>query len=129
MSSPVMQLLSDQRSAISVPLPQGAYVAVNPMSVYQQAQVLGAPPMQLILMLYDLALAGCGRRDHTRASRAVTELIAALNFDYEEIAVGLFRLYEYCLGAIRSGDFEVASTTLRSLKDAWETALRESPAA
>lgn len=126
MSSPVLQLVSDQRSA---PLSQGAHVVMNPMSVYQQAQVLGASPMQLILMLYDLALAGCGRCDHTRASRAVTELIASLNFDYEEIAVGLFRLYEYCIGAIRSGDFEEASKTLRSLKDAWETALRNAPAA
>lgn len=129
MSSPVMQLLSDQRSAFSSPLPQGAYGSMNPTAQYQQAQVLGASPMQLVLMLYDLALAGCGRRDHTRASRPITELIAALNFDYEEIAVGLFRLYEYCLDRIRSGDFEEASKTLRSLKDAWETALRNAPAA
>lgn len=137
MSSPVTQpvaslvepLVSDQREAFSFPLPQGAYGAGNPMLAYQRAQVLGASPMRLVLMLYDLALAGCGRRDETRARRAVTELIAGLNFDYEEIAVALFRLYEYCLGAIRSGDFEEASKILSALKEAWETALRDAPAA
>lgn len=100
-------------------------VAVDPMAVYQRAQVLGATPMQLILMLYDLVLVACGRREAQRASRAIIELIAALNFEYEEIAVGLFRLYEYALGQIRSGSFDEAAKIIRQLKDAWETALRE----
>lgn len=102
--------------------------AANPMASYQSAQVLGASPMQLILIVYDLALAACGRRDTERARRAITELIAALNFDYEEIAVPLFRLYEYCLGAIGSGSFHEASKILRQLKEAWETALRQAHA-
>ncbi len=101
----------------------------NPMAAYQSAQVLGASPMQLILIVYDVALAACGRRDTERARRAVTELIAALNFDYEEIAVPLFRLYEYCLNAIGSGSFHEASKILRQLKEAWETALRQTPTA
>lgn len=129
MSSPALPRLSEPRSACSVPLVPGTYGAGNPMLVYQRTQVLGASPMQLVLMVYDLALSGCGRRDETRARRAVTELIAGLNFDYEEVAVSLFRLYEYCLGAIRSGDFEEASKILNALKGAWETALRDAPAA
>lgn len=99
--------------------------AVNPMASYQSAQVLGASPMQLLLIVYDLALAACGRRDEERARRAVAELITSLNFDYAEIAVPLFGLYEYCLRAIGSGSFHEASKILRQLKEAWETALRQ----
>jgi flagellin-specific chaperone FliS len=83
--------------------------------------------MQLILIVYDVALTACGRRDGERARRAIIELIAALNFDYEEIAVPLFRLYEYCLNAIGSGSFHEASKILRQLKEAWEAALRQAP--
>jgi flagellin-specific chaperone FliS len=102
-----------------------AHHAANPVAVYQRAQVMGASPMGLILILYDLALGACGRQDAQRASRAITELIGALNFDYEEIAVPLFRLYEYCLRVIRSGSFDEASKIMRQLKDAWEIALRQ----
>lgn len=99
----------------------------NPMAAYQSAQVLGASPMQLILIVYDVAIAACARRDSVRARRAITELIASLNFDYEEIAVALFRLYEYCLNRINSGSFHEAAKILRQLKEAWDTALRQAP--
>ena len=102
--------------------------AVNPMASYQSAQVLGASPIQLLLIVHDLALAGCGRRDAERTRRAITELIAALNFDYQEIAVPLFRLYEYCLNAVSSGKYHEASKILRQLKEAWETAMRQTHA-
>lgn len=101
------------------------HFVANPMASYQSAQVLGASPMQLILIVYDLALAACGRRDTERARRAITELIAALNFDYQEIAVPLFRLYEYCLSAVSAGSFHEASKILRQLKEAWEIAMRQ----
>jgi len=103
-------------------------VVGDPVTAYRSAQILGASPMQLILIVYDVALAACGGHDRARARRAVTELIAALNFDYEEIAVPLFRLYEYCLSAIDSGSYHEAAKILRQLKEAWETALRRAPA-
>lgn len=124
-----MTLSAGSPSVLSVPnMPTTVRFAANPSASYQTAQVLGASPMQLILMVYDLAISACGRRDAMRARRAVTELIAALNFDYEEIAVPLFRLYEYCLNAIGSGSFHEASKILRQLKEAWETALRQTQA-
>lgn len=125
-----MTVSAGPSSVLSAPtLPTGIRVAVNPLASYQAAQVLGASPMQLILIVYDLAISACGRRDATRARRAITELIAALNFDYEEIAVPLFRLYEYCLNAVSSGSFQEASKVLKQLKEAWETALRQTPVA
>ena len=107
-------------------LPTGQFAA-NPMASYQSAQVLGASPLQLMLIVYDLAIAACGRRDAGRARRAITELIAALNFDYQEIAGPLFRLYEYCLSAVNSGKYHEASKILRQLKGAWEAAMRQTP--
>ena len=101
--------------------------AVNPVSSYQSAQVLGASPIQLMLIVYDLAITACGRRDTERARRAITELIAALNFDYQEIAVPLFRLYEYCLSAVNSGKCHEAAKILRPLKGAWEAAMQQTP--
>ena len=121
MSSPV----STRTVALGLGSPQGSPAGAHPLAIYQRAQVMGASPMGLILMLYDLAIAACGRRDAERARRAITELIASLNFDYEEIAVGLFSLYEYCLGAIKAGSFDEASKILRQLKEAWEIAMRE----
>lgn len=125
--------MSSSVSPLSVSVEPGLSAGVrfgaNPMASYQSAQILGASPMQLILMIYEFAISACGRRDRERARRAVTELIAALNFDHEEIAVPLFRLYEYCLKAIGSGSFHEASKILRQLKEAWETALRQAHAA
>ena len=90
---------------------------------YQEQQILSASPMQLVLMIYDHAIVGCETRDAERASRALTELIGCLNFDAGEIAVSLFRLYEYCLWEIRRKHFGDAGGILRGLKKAWEDAL------
>lgn len=102
--------------------------AWNPIASYHSSQVLGASPTQLMLMIYEIAIVACGRRDTDRARRAVCELVATLNFDYDEIAVPLFRLYEYCLNQIATGSCEEASKILRGLKQAWEAALQKNDA-
>ena len=121
MSSSVSPLSVLEKPDLSAGLRFGA----NTMVSYQSAQVLGASPMQLLLMIHEFAIVACGRRDAERARRAMTELIASLNFDYEEIALPLFRLYEYCLSMICSGSFHEAAKILRQLKETWETALRQ----
>lgn len=90
---------------------------------YRAQQVLGANPTQLLLMLYEIAIVACEARDAQRAQAALTELIGGLNFDAGDVAVGLFRLYEYCLWEIRRDRFPAAGGVLRSLKRAWEEAL------
>ena len=90
---------------------------------YREQQVLSASPTQLVLMVYDAAIVHCETQDTQRASRALTELIGALNFDAGEIATDLFRLYEYCLWEIRRKRFSDAAEVLRRLKKAWEDAL------
>ena len=91
-------------------------------SQYRTQQVMSASPMRLVLLLYDLAITGCESRDAERASAPVRELIGSLNFEVDQIAVELFRLYEYCLWEIRRNRFTEAAGILRRLKQAWEEA-------
>jgi len=95
----------------------------NPHAEYLRQQVLGASPLQLVLMLYEIAIAACGQRDGERVRRALIELIGALNFEASEIALSFFGLYDYCLRRIREGNFDEAAFLLKGLKDAWERAL------
>ena len=60
-----------------------------------------------------------------KATRAVSALRDALNFDYDEVSNGLFSLYQWCLDCIRSGDYEPALTTLTGQREAWALAQQE----
>jgi flagellin-specific chaperone FliS len=113
-----------QRFALLEHTPQATPVRVPAAHEHYRAQqVLGASPMQLILMVYDVAIVACEARDPQRAGRAVGELIGSLNFEYKEIAPDLFRLYEYCLWEIRRNRYQDAAKVLRGLKQAWEDAM------
>jgi len=90
--------------------------------LYRQQDVIGASPIRLVVMAYDLAIQACEQQDFIRATQAVSVLRDALNFDYPEASVGLFRIYQWCLDNIRSGDYATALTSLRELRSAWVTA-------
>ena len=60
---------------------------------YQEQAVMGASPLRLIIMTYDVAIRSCEAKDFNKAVRAVSMLRDALNFDYGEAAAGLYRLY------------------------------------
>ncbi|NMC11368.1 MAG: flagellar protein FliS [Chloroflexi bacterium] len=91
---------------------------------YRKQDVLGASPIHLVVMAYDIAITACEKGDFVRATKAVSVLKDALNFDYANVAVGLFRLYQWCLDCIRQGDYNSALQTLRELREAWETVER-----
>ncbi len=86
---------------------------------YRNQDVMGASPIRLVIMAYNLAIKGCEQKDFARATKAITVLRDALNFDYPEVSVGLFRLYQWCLDCIRQGDYQTAAHTLVELRDAW----------
>ena len=86
---------------------------------YRQQDVLGASPIRLVVMAYDLAIKACQQQDFIKATKSVSVLRDALNFDYPEVSVGLFRLYQWCLDCIRSGDYTSALNTLVELREAW----------
>jgi len=76
-------------------------------------------PIELVLKTYDLALEGCDMKDADMVSKALVELIAALDFEYRDVAMGLFRLYEYCLRVVKVGDFENVRIVLAELRETW----------
>lgn len=91
---------------------------------YRNQDVMGASPVRLVVMAYDVAINACEKEDFVRATKAVSLLRDALNFDYAEAAVGLFSLYQWCLDRIRQGEYRQALKTLRDLRDAWATVER-----
>ncbi len=88
---------------------------------YRQQEVMGASPIRLVVMAYDLAILSCEKKDFGRATKAISLLRDALNFDTGETAVGLFRLYQWSLDCIRQGDYDSALQTLHELRESWAT--------
>ena len=100
---------------------QGNKVQQNP---YLTQKIMSASPEQLISYLYDAAIAACGRDDLQKSSRAVRELISALNFEYKDIAVTFFQVYRYINNLISQRRFEEARQMLTDLKSSWATAMK-----
>ncbi len=88
---------------------------------YRQQDVMGASPIRLVVMAYDLAIKACEQQDFIQATKTIGALRDALNFDYGDAAVGLFRLYQWCLDCVRQGDYDSALHTLKDLREAWST--------
>jgi flagellin-specific chaperone FliS len=88
-------------------------------SQYQEQAVMGASPLRLVIMTYDVAIRACESEDFNKAVHAVSMLRDALNFDYGDTASGLFRLYQWCLDCIRREEYRQASETLKELRAAW----------
>jgi len=95
------------------------------LNMYRQRQVKDASPAELLLLIYDFAVASCAAQDKDRAVRCFSELIDALNFEYAQVADGLLQLHRYCLEQVHKGDFVEAHKVARELRDAWRTALRQ----
>jgi len=98
-----------------------------PRSGYQSAEyrfqeVMGASPIRLVVMSYDVAIQACHQRDFSRATRAISVLRDALNFDFDDTAMALFGIYQWCLDSIRNEGFQSAANTLTELRDAWVSA-------
>lgn len=97
------------------------YQAYFKAQEYRQQDVMGASPIRLVVMAYDVAIQACEQKDFERAVKAISVLRDALDFDYQEIAVGLFRIYQFCLDCLRKGDYSQAMGYLKDLREAWIT--------
>ncbi|HET9905627.1 MAG TPA: flagellar export chaperone FliS [Anaerolineales bacterium] len=86
---------------------------------YRKQDVMNASPLRLVIMTYDLAIRACEQQDFAKAAKTISALRDALDLDYPEVSVGLFRLYQWCLDCIRKYDYASAATTLRELRSAW----------
>ena len=93
---------------------------------YQRNHILGMSPMELVVKVYDVAILGCNTRDADKVSKALIELIAALRFDdTEEVATGLFRLYQYSMDMAKQGKFDEAKEVLADLRDTWVSSMEK----
>ncbi len=89
-------------------------------SQYRRQDVMGASPLRLVIMTYDLAIRSCEQKDFAKATTTISALRDALDLSYPEVANGLFSLYQWCLDCIRQGDYGSAVRTLSELRDAWK---------
>jgi flagellar secretion chaperone FliS len=118
----------------------------TPQNQYQLQAVETAPPAQLVLMMYDGALAAITRAEQSmaalgtpgvlevangellRAQRIVEELLMSLDRDQGgQIAANLAALYDFCLDRLMTANLRKDATvlpavreTLAGLRDAWE---------
>jgi len=93
---------------------------------YHKNEIMNLSPAQLVLKVYDIAVLGCKLRDSMKVSKALVELISALDFEKGDIAIGLFKLYQYCLDIVKKDNFEEAQKILLELREAWLEVARES---
>jgi flagellar secretion chaperone FliS len=118
----------------------------NPAQAYRQFSVQGAPPLRLVVMLYDGALAALQRavdameirnieakcRQINRALAIIAQLEGTLNFECGgEVATSLKRLYVYARAQIMKANVGNSTEILRSLieklsavREAWSQAER-----
>lgn len=90
---------------------------------YIKNKILTASPVERLLMTYEAALTACHRQEKDRAGAAIASLINALEFEHNsELALGLRRLYTYCIEQINLGTFEEAAFIMKELRDTWEQA-------
>ncbi len=101
------------------------YQAAYRTQEYRQQEITNASPLHLVIMAYDLAIHACEQKDFEKAVKTISVLRDALDFDYPEVSLGLFRLYQWCLDCIRKGDYRSALGVLRDLRDAWRTTERK----
>jgi len=101
-----------------------AYRTKNAFEGYKKNEIIGLTPVQLILKLYDYVIVNSKKRDLSKVNAGLTQLIAALNFDYKEVSLGFFRLYQYCQNQARKGNFEEVENIIGELRSSWAEAFK-----
>ena len=95
----------------------------NRMNPYLSQQILTANPKKLISMLYQLGLKSCVAKDKGKAAKVLVELMSALNFDHQPIALPLFDQYRYALDLVHHESFDYPTLMFKELKQLWDTAV------
>jgi flagellar protein FliS len=94
------------------------------INTYQQNTVLNLSPTELILKLYDLAIVSIKKGEISKSNLVLTELIGSLNFEYQEVSLGLFRLYRYCQDCLYKGNIAQALKIVEDLRESWARAFK-----
>ena len=91
---------------------------------YLKQKVLSASPEQLISYVYDQILVACQRKDQDKSLRGLMGLIRSLDFEYKDVAVPMYQLYQYCMEKARNKEFEEVQELIGGLKAAWVEAMK-----
>jgi flagellin-specific chaperone FliS len=89
---------------------------------YLEQEVLTWSKEKIILKMYDLFLVSARKQDSSKMNRVLVELMSSLNFDYEEIATRLYRLYEYCQRCVMQRKYDEAYMIIKELRVSWAEA-------
>ena len=92
------------------------------LQAYRREEFMHLTPEQIIYKVMSLGVQGCRKQDRTQAVRAVNALILALDFKYRDVAMGLFRLYDYTKSCIYARRFGEALEILEGLRGSWAEA-------
>jgi len=78
------------------------------------------PAEQVVMQLYELGVRSCELRDKEKTIRVVKELIAALDFNYPEVANTFYQLYLFVLKMLEEEDYGSALGVLTEIRDTWD---------
>jgi Flagellin-specific chaperone FliS len=97
----------------------------NRLNPYLVKEIMEASPQQLLIKIYDFAILNCQKHNLVKTNKAIQELINSLRFDEEsskEIALGLYRLYQFCQEEMRKQNYDIVHKILVELRESWRTA-------
>lgn len=101
-------------------------LSYNRANAYVANEILDASPQKLIIKIYDFAISQCKNKNLEKTNKALSELIAALRYDGEEvneISTGLKRLYEFCQDQMRKRNYDTVLQILIDLRESWNKAI------
>ena len=91
----------------------------NNIPNYLEQEVYSWSKEKLILKMYELFIVSAKRGDVPKMTKVLIELMGALNFEYEETATRLYRLYEYCQRCIFQKKIDEALYVITELRNTW----------
>lgn len=100
----------------------------NAANVYLTKEIMEATPQQLLLKVYNYAIANCQKHDLVKTNNALQELINSLRYEPEEVkdfSIGLLRLYRFCQDEMRKQNYEIVYKILVELRDSWIEAFKK----
>jgi len=97
---------------------------------YQQNVEVNLSPVEILIKMYDAAIFSLQKKDTEKATKAINELILALNFNksnpqnVREVAEGFLRIYEFCKICIKKNNLQDAINALQEIRNAWELSIQ-----